>query len=121
MISELDRVRLILYVLAYMWNVKMGNSLVTDGGMVVIWGWEVGKTGRYWSKVETLSCKMSASWGSVCSMLTVVNLILLLHAGSLSGEYIVSVVTTHKTWEFGGDGCVGLWIVINISQCTRVT
>ena len=45
MISELDRVRLILYVLAYMWNVKMGNSLVTDGGMVVIWVGRWGKRG----------------------------------------------------------------------------
>ena len=80
-----------------------------------------GKRGYIGQKVETLSCKMSVSWGSVCSMLTVVNLILLLHAGSLSGEYIVSVVTTHRTWEFGGDGCVGLWIVINSSHCTRVT
>ena len=68
-----------------------------------------------------MSCKMSASWGGVCSTLTVVNPILLLHAGNLSGEYVISVVTTHRTWEFGGDGCVGSWIVINISQCGRVS
>ena len=54
-------------------------------------------------------------------MLTVVNPILLVHTGNLSGEYIVSVFTTHKTWDFGGDGCVGSWIVINISQCGRVS
>ena len=47
--------------------------------------------------------------------------ILLLPAGNLSGEYVVSIFTTHRTWEFGDDGCVGSWIVINISQCTRVT
>ena len=47
--------------------------------------------------------------------------ILLLHAGNLSGEYVVSVFTTHRTWAFGADGCVGSWIVINISQCTHVT
>ena len=40
-------------------------------------------------------------------MLTIVNPVLLLHAGNLSGECFVSVVTTHRTWEFGGDGCVG--------------
>ena len=58
--------------------------------------------------VETRkSCKMSGSWGGVCNMLTVVNPILLLHAGNLSGEYVINVVTTHTTWEFGGDGCVG--------------
>ena len=50
---------------------------------------------------------MSGSWGGVCNMLTVVNPILLLHAGNLSGEYVINVVTTHTTWEFGGDGCVG--------------
>ena len=54
-------------------------------------------------------------------MLTVVNPVLLLHAGNLSGEYLVSVVTTHRTWEFGGDVCVGSWIVINVSQCTHVS
>ena len=54
-------------------------------------------------------------------MLTVVNPVLLLHAGNLSGEYLVSVVTTHRTWEFGGDGYVGSWIVINVSQCTHVS
>ena len=64
---------------------------------------------------------MSASWGGVCSTLTVVNPILLPHAGNLSGEYVVSVFTTHRTWAFGADGCVGSWIVINISQCTHVT
>ena len=68
-----------------------------------------------------MSCKMSASWGGVCSTLTVVNPVLLLHAGNLSGEYVISVVTTHRTWEFGGDGCIGLWIVINISQCRCVS
>ena len=58
---------------------------------------------------------MSASLGGMRSTLTVVNPVLLLHAGNLSGEYLVSVITTHRTWEFGGDGCVGSWIVINIS------
>ena len=29
----------------------------------------------------------------------------------------MSVVTTHGTWGFGGDGRVASWIVINISQC----
>ena len=33
----------------------------------------------------------------------------------------MSVVTTHRTWGFGGDGRVASWIVINISQCTCVT
>ena len=56
--------------------------------------------------VQTLSCKMSASWGGVCSTLTVVNPILLLLAGNLSRESVVSVFTTHGTWAFGGDGCV---------------
>ena len=32
-------------------------------------------------------------------MLTIVNPVLLLHAGNLSGENVVSVVTTHRTWE----------------------
>ena len=64
----------------------------------------VGDVGQ---KVQTMSCKMSAFWGGMRSMLTVVNPVLLLHAGNLLGEYIVSVVTTHRTWEFGGDGCVG--------------
>ena len=50
---------------------------------------------------------MSASLGGMRSTLTVVNPVLLLHAGNLSGEYLVSVITTHRTWEFGGDGCVG--------------
>ena len=54
-------------------------------------------------------------------MLMLGNPILLPHAGNLSGESIVSVSTTHRTWAFGGDGCVGSWIVINISQGTRVT
>ena len=54
-------------------------------------------------------------------MLTVVNPVLLLLASNLSREYVLSVVTTHRTWEFGGDLCVGYWFVINISQCTRVT
>ena len=49
---------------------------------------------------------MNVSWGGMHSMLTVVNPVLLLHAGNLSGEYIVSVFTTLRTWEFGGDGCV---------------
>ena len=48
---------------------------------------------------------MSASWGGVCSTLTIVNPVLLLHAGN-SSEYIVSVVTTYRTWDFGRDGCV---------------
>ena len=64
---------------------------------------------------------MSASWGDVCSMLTVVNPVLLLPAGNVSGEYVLSVITIHRTWEFGGDGCVGSWIVINISQCRHVS
>ena len=50
---------------------------------------------------------MSASLGGMRSTLTVVNPVLLLPAGNLSGEYLVSVITTHRTWEFGGDGCVG--------------
>ena len=58
---------------------------------------------------------MSVSWGGVCSTLTVVNPVLLLPAGTVSGGYPVSVVTTHGTWGFGGDGRVALWIVINIS------
>ena len=78
----------------------------------------VGDVGQ---KVQTMSCEMSESWGDMCSMLTVVNPILLPHAGNLSRESVVSVFTTHKTWAFGGDGCVGSWIVINISQGTHVT
>ena len=54
-------------------------------------------------------------------MLTVVNPVLLLHARNLSRESVVSVFTTHRTWAFGGDGCVGSWIMINISQGTHVT
>ena len=54
-------------------------------------------------------------------MLTVVNPVLLLHARNLSRESVVSVFTTHRTWAFAGDGCVGSWIVINISKGTRVT
>ena len=54
-------------------------------------------------------------------MLMLGNPILLPHAGNLSGESIVSVSTTHRTWAFGGDGCVGSWIVINISKGTGVT
>ena len=49
---------------------------------------------------------MSASWGGVCSTLTVVNPVLLPPAGNVSGEYVVSVVTTHRTWGFGRDGRV---------------
>ena len=49
---------------------------------------------------------MSVSWGGVCSTLTVVNPVLLLPAGNVSGGYPVSVVTTHGTWGFGGDGRV---------------
>ena len=33
---------------------------------------------------------MSASWGGVCSTLTIVNPILLLHAVNLSGESVIS-------------------------------
>ena len=71
-------------------------------------------------KVQTMSCEMRKSWGDMCSMLTVVNPILLLHTGNLSGEYIVSVFT-HRTWNFGGDGCVDSWIVINTAWCTHVS
>ena len=71
-------------------------------------------------KVQTMSCEMSEVWGDMCSMLTVVNPILLLHMGNLSGEYIVSVFT-HRTWDFGGDGCVDSWIVINTAWCTHVS
>ena len=77
-------------------------------------GWWLSGAGRWggWGDVgrrvvQTLSYKMTESWGGVCSTLTIVNPVLLLHAGNLSGEYLVSVVTTHRTWEFGGDGCVG--------------
>ena len=97
-------------------KVKLTSTRQWDGGYLGLGGGEM-LVGR----VQTLSCKMTASWGGVCSTLTVVNPILLLHAGNLSGEYVISVVTTHRTWEFGGDGCVGSWIVINISQGTRVT
>ena len=51
---------------------------------------------------------MNASWGGVYSTLTIVNSILLLPAGNLSSEYVVSVFTAHRTSEFGGDGCVDL-------------
>ena len=64
---------------------------------------------------------MTESWGGVCSTLTIVNPVLLLHAGNFSGDSVVSVFTTHRTWAFGADGCVGSWIVINIPQCTHVT
>ena len=77
----------------------------------------VGDVGQ---KVQTMRCEMSKSWAGMCSMLTVVNPILLVHTGNLSGEYIVSVFT-HRTWDFGGDGCVGSWIVINIAWCTHVS
>ena len=80
-----------------------------------------GKWGDVGQKLSTLSCEMSASWGGMRSMLTVVNPVLLLLASNLSGEYVLSVVTTHRTWEFGGDLCVGYWFVINISQCTHVS
>lgn len=63
-------------------------------------------------KVQTMSCEMRSPGEIMCNMLTVVNPILLLHTGNLSGEYIVSVFT-HRTWNFGGDGCVDSWIVIN--------
>ena len=49
---------------------------------------------------------MNASWGGMCSMLTVVNPVLLLHAGNLSGDYVIGDFTKHRTWEFGGDRCV---------------
>ena len=45
--------------------------------------------------VQTLSCEMSASWGGVCSTLTIVNPILLLHAGNLSEECASSVFSPH--------------------------
>ena len=45
--------------------------------------------------VQTLSCKMNASWGGVCSTLTIVNSILLLHAGNLSEECASSVFSPH--------------------------
>ena len=77
----------------------------------------VGDVGQ---KVQTMRCEMSKSWGGMCSMLTVVNPILLVHTGNLSGEYIVSVFT-HRTWDFGGNGCVRLWIVINIARCTHMS
>ena len=77
----------------------------------------VGDVGQ---KVQTMRCEMSKSWGGMCSMLTVVNPILLVHTGNLSGEYIVSVFT-HRTWDFGGNGCVRLWIVINIALCTHMS
>ena len=54
--------------------------------------------------VQTLSYKMTESWGGVCSTLTIVNPVLLLHAGNFSGDSVVSVFTTHRTWAFGGDG-----------------
>ena len=88
------------------------------------WSSGAGRWGRWGDvgqMVQILSCKMNASWGGMCSMLTVVNPVLLLHAGNLSGEYVFSVFTTLRTWEFGGDGCVHQWFVINISQCTHVT
>ena len=59
-----------------------------------------GRWGDVGQMVQILSCKMNASWGGMCSMLTVVNPVLLLHAGNLSGEYVFSVFTTHRTWEF---------------------
>ena len=68
-----------------------------------------------------MSYKMTESWGGVCSTLTIVNPVLLLHAGNFSGDSVVSVFTTHRTWAFGGDGYVASWIVINISKGTRVT
>ena len=80
-------------------------------------GW--GDVGR--RVVQTLSYKMTESWGGVCSTLTIVNPVLLLHAGNFSGDSVVSVFTTHRTWAFGGDGCVASWIVINISKGTGVT
>ena len=55
-------------------KVKITSSRQVDGGYL---GWEVGKKGRCWSKGIDLSCKMSASLGGVCSMLTVVNPVLL--------------------------------------------
>ena len=97
-------------------KVKLTSTRQWYGGYLGLGGGEM-LVGR----VQTLSCKMTASWGGVCSTLTVVNPILLLHAGNLSRESVVSVFTTHRTWAFGGDGCVGSWIVINISQGTRVT
>ena len=82
----------------------------------------MGRLGRCWWKGGTdFDCRMSTSWGGLCSMLMLGNPILLPHAGTLSGESIVSVSTTHRTWAFGGDGCVGSWIVINISKGTGVT
>ena len=98
---------------------KLTSTRHWDGGNLGLGGGEVGE--MLVERVKTLSCKMNASWGCVCSALTVVNPILLPHAGNLSGEYVVSVFTTHRTWAFGADGCVGSWIVINIPQCTHVT
>ena len=77
----------------------------------------VGDVGQ---KVQTMRCEMSKSWGGMCSMLTVVNPILLVHTGNLSGEYIVSVFT-HRTWDFGGNGCVRLWIDKYCTVYTYVT
>ena len=43
-----------------------------------------GRRGDVGQRVQTLSCEMSASWGGVCSTLTIVNPVLLLHAGNSS-------------------------------------
>ena len=94
-----------LYMLAYMWNLKKVKLISTRQWLSGAGRW--GGWGDTVQKVQTLSCKMSTSWEGLCSMLTIVNPILLLLAGNLSGEYVSSVVTTHRTWEFGGDGCVG--------------
>ena len=65
-------------------------------------GWWLSGAGRWggWGDVgrrvvQTLSCKMNASWGGVCSTLTIVNPILLLHAGNLSEECASSVFSPH--------------------------
>ena len=83
---------------------KLTSTRHWDGGNLGLGGGEVGE--MLVERVQTLSCKMNASWGGMRSMLTVVNPVLLLHAGNLSGEYVFSVFTTLRTWEFGGDGCV---------------
>lgn len=99
--------------------VKLTSTRQWDGGYLELGGGKVG--GDVVKGGTDFDCRMSTSWGGVCSTLMLGNPILLPHAGNLSESPFISVSTTHRTWAFGGDGCVGSWIVINISKGTGVT
>ena len=122
MVSELRQGKTGIICPSIIWNIKKNETHQYQ--RVGWWSSGAGRWGRWGNigqNVQTLSCKMSASWGGMRSMLTIVNPVLLLHAGNLSGDYVIGDFTKHRTWEFGGDRCVHQWIVINISHCTHVS